>query len=381
MDNQGTLGLAHYVEHLAWHSAFGEAPVDTIQANAYTTLDHIAYFVQAQPSDLTQSLQRLAKVTEPLRLSEEFAVQEAKIVAREYEFAVSENPYHDISEQFYTRHYANDMRARSIIGTPQSIAAFTLEEAKAWHQATHLRGAATVVIVGPHSKSEAQAALSTVLDVPNLAPAPLPPRAPIDLSARQGGIGYITSDKLSQPQLFAGRLATIQKDISAPEAQAQIDLLYHLLDSTLEGGLAGPLRFQARIAQSYDFSLYLVTPSQASMVFGAARPDAGITPEALNTAIDETLAAIVAKGIAQDSFDRIQARLLRDVGNDDPAATTAGFISDAIGQRRAPFDAAHYSAALQEARVDDVMLWLRALAQSPAVVDIITPTTNSPAQE
>jgi hypothetical protein len=117
------------------------------------------------------------------------------------------------------------------------------------------------------------------------------------------------------------------------------------------------------------------------MTFGAARPDVGITPEALNTAIDETLAAIAANGIPQASFDRIQARLLRDVGNDDPASMTAGFISDAIGQRRAPFDAAQYSAALQEARVEDVMLWLRALVQSPAVVDIITPATNSPAQE
>jgi predicted Zn-dependent peptidase len=373
MDNTGTLGLAHYVEHLAWENAFGAAPDMDRHSNAYTTTDHIAYFVSVPREDLVQNVQTLAKIAQPLNVDAEFARQEIGIIAREYDFAVAENPYHDIFEQFYIRHYGNDARARSIIGTPQTIAAFTYEEAKAWHAATHQRSAVTVVISGQHSKSEAEQALSTVLDTPSPTADPLLARAQIDLAARMGGIREIASNQLAQPQLFWGRLAAHPGGVSAIEAQAQIDLLFTLLGSTLEGSMAGPLRFDARIAQAYDFALYLAAPFQASMTLTSARPDAGVTLQDLARAIDETLAAIAEQGVPEATLARIQTRMLRDLDEQDPADLAAVFIADAAGQRRAPFDAAQYRAALQAAKAQDLTIWLRALAQSPSVVDLIIP--------
>lgn len=374
MDNTGTLGLAHYVEHLAWENAFGGAPDMDRHSNAYTTTDHIGYFVTVPREDLVQNVQTLAKIAQPLAVDAEFARQEIGIIAREYDYAVAENPYHDIFEQFYIRHYGNDARARSIIGTPQTIAAFSYEEAKAWHSATHQRSAVTMVISGNHSASEAEDALSTVLDTPSPAAAPLPPRAQMNVAARKGGIRVISSSQLAQPQLFWGRLAAHPGGVSAIEAQAQIDLLFTLLDSTLDGSMAGPLRFDARIAQAYDFALYLAAPLQVSMTLTSARPDTGVTLQDLASAIDETLAAIAETGVPEATLTRIQTRMLRDLDQQDPADLAAGFIADAVGQRRAPFDAAQYRAALQSATAQDLTIWLRALAQSPSVVDLIIPS-------
>lgn len=377
MDNTGSLGIAHYVEHLAWHNAFADAPVSNTHSNAYTTIDHTAYWLETPRADLVPSLKRLAKIVSPLQLDADFAVQEIQIVAREYEFAVADNPHHDIGEQFFMRHYAGDSRARSIIGTPQTIAAFTLEEARKWHAATHQRGRATVVIMGDHSKSEAEDALSTVLDLPSDPLAALPPRAPIDLAAREEGVRVQTSDKLPAAQLYWSRLANGPTGLSAAQALAQIDLLFAVLDSTLDGSLAGPLRFDARIAQSYDFSVYLVTPDQASMTITAARPDTGYTPQTLSAAIDTTLADIAARGIPAATFERIQTRILRDLRAEDDHYLTDGFIAEAVGARRAPFDAAQYRAAIQAARVTDLNRWLAAFAAASTVADAIVPATPS----
>jgi predicted Zn-dependent peptidase len=374
MDNQGTLGLAHYTEHLAWLGAFGDAPAANRHTNAYTTIDHIAYLAQSPSGEVHGAIARLAAVAAPITLAPDFAAEEAQIIAREYEFAVVDDPYYRLMEAFNARHYGPVGYARSLIGTPESIAALTLDEARTWHSATHQRSSMTVLIVGDISADYAEDMLSTVLDLPNAAQASIPaPRPPLDLALRDVGINRSTSDVLTQPQLFWGRIADVATNATPAEAQAQTDLLYYVLDSTLEGSLAGPLRFDARIAQGYDFYLGLVTPAQVEMTLLAARPDEAVTLDALYSAIEETLAGIAAKGVPEASFARIQTRLLRDIDEGDAADWTADFALTQIAQRRAPFDLANYRDAVERATAADLTLWLRALAAAPSVAEMVAP--------
>ena len=88
-------GLAHYVEHLAWLSAFGGSDNSKERpSNAWTNQFSTGYSRIAREGDLYNALEQLIAVSEPFSLDKDFALQERSIILREYDYRVAESPFY-----------------------------------------------------------------------------------------------------------------------------------------------------------------------------------------------------------------------------------------------------------------------------------------------
>ena len=88
---------------------------------------------------------------------------------------------------------------------------------------------------------------------------------------------------------------------------AQISLLSDILDSTLQGSFAKPLRFSTKTAQSYWFYLATLTARDVEFGFMDARPDLGVRLDQLQAAIEAAVQDVANNGIPADTFERVKA--------------------------------------------------------------------------
>ncbi|MGD7552013.1 hypothetical protein ACQCP0_25565, partial [Ralstonia pseudosolanacearum] len=77
---------------------------------------------------------------------------------------------------------------------------------------------------------------------------------------------------------------------------ARLDHLRDMLDTNLPGGLAGPLRFDARIARDYRLHLTAIDERHIELWFQAS-PDTGVSLPGLRAGFEAALAKSAATGI------------------------------------------------------------------------------------
>jgi len=124
MDNTYAEGLAHYVEHLAWLNVYEDVQ-DARHANAWTNKTKTVYWQTTTPEALTETVQRLLRVTQPLTRDETFMREERGIVQSEFTLRVSERPLFQAYRDLTMVLYDDGPRARSVIGAFDDIAKLT----------------------------------------------------------------------------------------------------------------------------------------------------------------------------------------------------------------------------------------------------------------
>jgi len=164
-ENPGTEGLAHYVEHLAWQSALGPSKglLDR-HSNASTTGMTTDYFLQGPPSDIESLFGTLMKALGPLTVDQKFAEDERNIILREYDFRLRDRPLVVTEQALYRALVDGNPHARSVLGTPEDIAHFSFDEARALHASTHCAANSVLVVGGPVTEDEINSLLSRPLD-------------------------------------------------------------------------------------------------------------------------------------------------------------------------------------------------------------------------
>ena len=81
-----------------------------------------------------------------------------------------------------------------------------------------------------------------------------------------------------------------------------------VLDSTLEGRIAGPLRCDAFIARYFGLSVSL-SPRCCLEIYFEAAPDAGVSLSELEAAFRTSLREALSNGIPEATFDRVKERV------------------------------------------------------------------------
>lgn len=377
MDNTGTQGIPHYADHLAWLAAIGaNNRLTGRQTEAFTTPAATSYVIAVPVEKADQALRTLAGVLAPLPPENAFMRRERDIVMREYDFRFVDVPWASAFESLNAASFVGDPRARSLIGTRDEIASFTVDQARSWHSATHHAANTVLLISGPISRRQAGALVAQAFGGAKLQAGTMAqstPAKPIDLV--MGPIETLlrprNDARFSYPLINRQTIVALDHPLEFAAQTAQLSLFYDIVDSTLPGSYAKPLRFDAKIAQGYDLQITALTDRHYALSFWDARPDAGVSLQVLNAAIDN---AIRAGEIPQATFDRVKQRWLKRVLEEDAEDQTLDLARSAIHRRLPPVDADAYRAAAHAITLADMNRLSYAFrGESRTVVDMISP--------
>lgn len=324
--------LLHYAEHLAWMNAVGASARDADRhSNAWTSDRAVSYWLSGKPADLPELLETLSGVFDPIELPREFAEQERDVIVREYERRVAGNPDVQATKAMDAVLYEGNAIAASVIGTPEEIMALDYDEARALHAETHRAENAVLVIVGDVAERDARRAMREAgWHDPQGERAEIAP-APFDLAAH-------AETTLREPwpkaasRLLWRRVVELPEPVQFDLLEARIALLRDILDTNLPGGLAGPLRFDAAVARSFDIQAWPIDEDNVEVSFTAA-PDRGVSLSVLQAVFEKTLAETAESGIPEATYSRVLNRFDGFWPDWDDMDETARWMADYVLDR------------------------------------------------
>ncbi|AWB47195.1 hypothetical protein HYN69_00570 [Gemmobacter aquarius] len=297
---------AHYVEHLAWLPNIGKdsRPEDR-DSNAWTNRFAVGYWLAGPPGDLTDMLRRLKGVFDPIDLPRNMAESERDVILREYDLRVGNNPDARAAEEMEAFLYEGNAIAASVIGTPEQIRAQTYDDARAFHAETHRPDRARLVVFGEIPERQLTDAMDDA-GFPDLYAQREDIAPPRFVLGAVGMRSFRYPDPNAAPRMIWRKVVALPEPVDFDLLEAQSALARDILDTNLPGGLAGPLRFDAFVVQSFGIAITPVDESHIELTF-SAEPDRGIGFAKVQSAYEAALAAS-AKGVPARTYDRVRER-------------------------------------------------------------------------
>ena len=126
----------------------------------------------------------------------------------------------------------------------------------------------------------------------------------------------VTVNASKSADLLYRKLALVEDCKQVVSCFARIHVLEKLLDSAMEGGIAGPLRYQAFFARSFDFDLFAPGPDVIAIYF-SANADRDVSHLDLLAEFERVLAAKLTSPMPKESFERAKARAMDGLDQDD----------------------------------------------------------------
>lgn len=307
MHHKGTEGLAHYVEHLAWQN-YSTKPGASRHSNAMTNLFSTSYWVEFDKTNANSRFKDLLSVTAPWTLDERFMLEERGVIEQEYNTTVLENPYLDIHLEKSHALFGDSGFTRSVIGTPEDIRGFDLDEARQLHRQSHQLKNATLLITGDSSLKQISRWLKK-LKLPAIEQAPMGSSvAEIDLSAPVDE-KEIASRTVPESTFYYDKLVAFDDCDSFAQCEALLYIVRALIDSSLPGGIANELRFDNFIARHFEFQLHAQTESLVRVGF-SAQPDVGVTLDTLQQAFLDAWSVSASDGLPAESIEKVRQRII-----------------------------------------------------------------------
>jgi len=152
-----------------------------------------------------------------------------------------------------------------------------------------------------------------------ITPQPVTLAAPAEITLR-----YPDAD--AAPRLLWRKAVDLPEPLPYDQLEVHAALLASILDTNLPGGLAGPLRFDAAIARTFDIQVWPLDEDTIEVSFSAS-PDRDVPLTKLQTAFEQTLTDIASNGIPQDTFDRVMGRFEDFWPDWDDADETASWMA------------------------------------------------------
>lgn len=357
-------GLAHYVEHLAWLSAFGGGQNERMRhSNAWTNHFSTGYWQKTVSDDLHSALRTLISTSSPLNIEEKFALEERDIVLREYDYRVAERPLFQVNRDMDSVLYGDGALARSVIGEPEAIVDYSLDAAASLHMQSHSLSDATLLVYGNVSAARLEAAVASlsVEDVHTL---------PVDSSSIRLVEDGVVQDRISvslaeqnEDTFWYRKLVPLDVCETSAGCTVLAQLAENALDSSLPGGLAGPLRYERFVTRSFSFNIAVIAEKYVEVSF-IGHPDTGVSLEVLEDAFRAALHSTLENGLPQETFDRVASRL---AGQFDSVLERdrPGYNRDlALGQLMSAlpvFTLEDQINAVEDVRLEDVNEFLKSL--------------------
>jgi zinc protease len=336
-ETPGKSGLAHFLEHLMFKGT-AKNPAGRFsqtlatlggQENAFTTLDHTAYFQRIAKEYLPLVMEFEADRMTGLVLTDDNVLPERDVVLEEFNTRVANSPEARIGEQVAAALYLNHPYGRPVIGWRQEIEKLNREDALAFYRRFYTPNNAVVVIAGDVTGDEvkglAAKTYGQVARVAEVAPR-VRPQEPIPVAVRQL---TMADARVAQPSLQRSYLVPSVNTAKPGESEA-LDILAQVLGVGETSRLYRALVINQHIATSAG-SWYQGTALDESRFGVFASPLPGVTFATIEAAIDAVIATIAEGGITAAEFERAKTRLIADaVYAEDNQATMARWYGAAL---------------------------------------------------
>lgn len=361
VDFEGPEGLSHYLEHLMFWHADGRQ-IHARGGNAWVDGIVTSYYNEGEKSDLADMLEFAARLFSPPDLDKSFMLRERSVVAREYDLRVSENPNRRIQTKLRKKLYNNLAVSRSVIGTPASIHSLTLAQAWTFHKNFYHPINSVLFLSGNLEKREAEDLVNSRFGDIGAGVAHKARWREARIEETADSVEIFTDSQVLHQRLMYLTLSQWPEGRTDTRKWYTLWLLQSILDSALEGGVAGPLRMDNFVLRSFDIGFNSYLSDYFELLF-FAEPDRGVSLTEASTAIADTITTLADTGIPESTLERVRTRLLQtEVRNIDSTRSHYGRMSEQLSSGLTPVTSREHLEQIKQVSLKDVNALLRALA-------------------
>ncbi len=333
-------GIAHYLEHLLFINRDDEhrskvAFFPDGSGNGWTTHRATAYFQRfpSQPATDGERLDKLmaffAGLLTDVRVDGPQAERERNVVLQEYQQNTGRNPFARFSVDLNLALMPNEPLGQRVIGSPETIRAFTPEVARAFHKLWYARDNAVIVLHGPIDP----VAIKALADI-HIAALPAN-KSPDNLwkTPRQYKAEHVmlrTREKdARQIGVYLDKIVTYQPTAGGTgEMRAAQEVLSAFLGSRLkESPLENLMERDGLVAQA-RLGVSSVREGTLRLSFSGVPAD-GVDPEKAIEAARAYIADLARRGLDQGTVDRLKLRIAneRDLLAEQPGLYAQALVS------------------------------------------------------
>ena len=311
----GITGISHMLEHMMFKGTH-QYPAGEFsriiaenggQENAFTGSDYTAYFQTMEKSKLEISFKLEADRMRNLDLKAEELEKELQVVTEERRMRTDDQPRSKTQEQFNAVAFSNSPYRNPVIGWPDDIAHYQVEDLQAWYQKWYAPNNATLVVVGDIETQQVVKLAEQYFA--ELKPSEIKPIKP-QQEQQQVGLRKLTVKAPAKlPYIMMGYKVPVL-NTAKPESEAYaLEVLSAILDggnsSRLSSRLVRGKQLAVTAGAGYDFNSRL-----PELLLLEATPAEGKTVFDLEYALREEIDALKAELVSADELARVKAQVL-----------------------------------------------------------------------
>ena len=313
-DPPGKSGLAHYHEHMMFEGTgkFKSGDYTDIIArhggkdNAFTGYDATSYYVNIAKENLPLVMEMEADRMRGLKPTDEGAEKEKQVIIEERRQRIDNNPDALLHEQVNAALYRNHPYHWPVIGWMHEMEGLTKNDVLNFHNTYYHPNNAILIVSGDITAAELKPLAEKYYG--DLKPAPIPPRRwhsePPQNTARRLTLHH---HNVKQPVWTRSYAAD-----SLGDGKKENALPLYVLSQILAGGRTSRLYQSLAVEQKLvtqvdaDYNAFSIGPSDFTFTL---IPEAGVTMEKLETALDKEIAKLLAGGISEAELKRAKTQL------------------------------------------------------------------------
>ena len=311
----GITGISHMLEHMMFKGTH-QYPAGEFsriiaenggQENAFTGSDYTAYFQTMEKSKLEISFKLEADRMRNLDLKAVELEKELQVVTEERRMRTDDQPRSKTQEQFNAVAFTNSPYQNPVIGWPDDIANYKVEDLQAWYQKWYAPNNATLVVVGDVETQKVVKLAEQYFA--ELKPSEIKSIKP-QQEQEQVGLRKLTVKAPAKlPYIMMGYKVPVL-NTAKPESEAYaLEVLSAILDGGNSSRLSSRLVRGKQLAVSagagYDFNSRL-----PELLLLEATPAEGKTVFDLEYALREELDELKAELVSSDELARVKAQVL-----------------------------------------------------------------------
>lgn len=312
---EGITGISHMLEHMMFkgtdkHPAGEFSRIIAENGgdeNAFTGQDYTAYFQTLAADKLAVSFELEADRMRNLHLLPEELKKELEVVTEERRMRTEDNPQAKMGEHFAAMAFSNSPYKHPIIGWPDDIANYQVEDLIAWYQRWYAPNNATLVVVGDIKTAEVIALAKQYFA--HLKPSALKPLKPQVEIAQLGQRKMVVKVPAKLPSLLLGYKVPSLSTVTTEQDAYALEVLAGVLDGGNSARLSKSLvrGQQLAVAASAGYSL---TSRLTNLFELEATPAEGKTVWELESALKQEVFSLQKQLISDEELQRIKAQVL-----------------------------------------------------------------------
>jgi zinc protease len=373
-DPQGQSGIAHFLEHLMFKGTqkhpqgeFSDIVTELGgEENAFTSMDYTAYYQRVAKDHLGRMMELEADRMRGLVLDDAVVLPERDVVLEERRMRTDTDPAAQLAESLAAALFAHHPYGTPIIGWMHEIEGLGREEALAYYRRFYTPENAILVVAGDVEVEEVLTlARQTYGQIEASGEKPVRRRPQEPVLRGQKRI-TLCDAKVEQPSWQRSYLVP-----SLLTAEQGVSEAIEVLMQVLAGGQSGYLHRKLVVEQQKAVAVggwYHSTTCDKTRLLLYAVPAEGVSLDAIEKAVEETLAEFAKEGIADQALARAKTRLIADAFYaQDSQTSMARMFGSALAVGAQLKDVLDWPATIDAVTADQVMAAMDWLDHSKSV--------------